>query len=108
MEISNALLELIKKFLENRFQRVLLNGQTSEWLAIKAGVPQESILGALFFLICINDLSTDVVSTVKLLADDTSLFSVVHDPKTSANKLSQYLKKYLNEHTSGKRYLTQI
>ena len=31
MGISDALLDLIGSFLENRFQRVVLNGQTSEW-----------------------------------------------------------------------------
>ena len=40
MGISNTLLELIKSFLKNRFQRVVLNGQMSEWLPVKAGVPQ--------------------------------------------------------------------
>ena len=41
--ISDALLDLIGSFLENRFQRVVLNGQTSEWLPVIAGVPQGSI-----------------------------------------------------------------
>ena len=36
-------------YLGNRFQRVLLNGQTSKWKPVKAGVPQGSILGPLFF-----------------------------------------------------------
>ena len=49
MGISDALLELIKSFLTNRFQRVVLNGQTSEWLPVKAGVPQGSILVHSFF-----------------------------------------------------------
>ena len=49
MRVSNSLLKLIQSFLSNRFQRVLLNGQTSEWLPVKAGVPQGSILGPLFF-----------------------------------------------------------
>ena len=80
MGISNTLLELIKSFLKNRFQRVDLNGQTWEWLPVKAGVPQRSILVSLFFLIYINDLSNDIVSTVKLFADDTSLFSIVYFP----------------------------
>ena len=40
MGISDALLELVKSFLTNKFQRVVLNGQTSEWLPLKAGVPQ--------------------------------------------------------------------
>ena len=31
------------------------------------------------FLIYINDLTDDLSSNVKLFADDTSLFSVVHD-----------------------------
>ena len=50
-----------------------------KWLPVKAGVPQGSILDVIFFLIYINGLSDDLVSTVKLLADNTSLFSVVRD-----------------------------
>ena len=54
--ISGNFLKLIKNLLDNRSQRVLLNGQTSNWLPVKAGVLQGSILGLLFFLIYINDL----------------------------------------------------
>ena len=41
----------------------------------------------------VNDLSDDLVSTVKLFADDTSLFSVVHDNNISANELNNDLQK---------------
>ena len=74
MGISDAFLDLIESFLENRFQRVLLNGQMSDWLTVKASVLQGFILGPLFFLIHRNDLSIDIISTVKLFANDTSLF----------------------------------
>ena len=40
--IFNALLEFIESFLVNIFQRVVLNNQTSEWLHVKAGVPQSN------------------------------------------------------------------
>ena len=84
MRISNTLLELNTGFLENSSQRAVLNGQASDWLPVKTGVPQGSILGPLFSLIYINDLSNDIVFTVKLFVDDTSLCSIVHDAKTSA------------------------
>ena len=41
--IFDALLDLIRRLLENRFQSVVLNGQTSEWLPFEASVPQGSI-----------------------------------------------------------------
>ena len=44
MGFSDSLLKVIQSFLKNRFQRVLSNGQTSEWLPVKAGVPQGSII----------------------------------------------------------------
>ena len=56
-------------------------------------MPQGSILGPLFFLIYINDLSDDLVSTIKRFADDTSRFSVVHDSSISANELNNDLQK---------------
>ena len=54
-----------------------------EWLPLRAGVPQESTLDPLFFLIYIKDLSNDIVCTVKLCVGDTSLFSIVHDANTA-------------------------
>ena len=35
--VSENFFQLIKSFLSGRFQRVLLNGQTSDWGAIEAG-----------------------------------------------------------------------
>ena len=84
MGVSDSLLKPIQSFLTNRFQRILLNGQTSDWLSVKAGVLQG---GPLYLLIYINDLSENIESTVKLFADNTSLFSVIHDNNTSVEVL---------------------
>ena len=86
MGIYDALLDL-RSFVEKRFQRVVLNCQASEWLPVEAGVPQGSFLGPRSFLIYINDLSIDIISTVKLFADDASLFSIIHEVKTTAYEI---------------------
>ena len=77
--ISRNLLNLLRSFLLNRMQRVVLNGKYSHWELIKSGVPQGSILCPMFFLVYINDLADNVNCCIKLFADDTSLFSVVRD-----------------------------
>ena len=72
--ITGMPLKLLQNFLQNRHQQVLLNGQCSSWAPVFAGVPQGSVLGPLFFLIYINDLTKAISSTNKLFADDTSIF----------------------------------
>ena len=92
MSIDGNFLKLVESFLSNRYQRVVLNGQACSWADVKAGVPQGSTLGPLFFLIYINDLSENLESTVKPFADDASIFHVVKDPNTSAEILRNGLR----------------
>ena len=90
--VSGPFLTLIKSYLMNRKQRVVLNGKCSEWSEITAGVPQGSVLGPLFFLIYINDLVDGLSSEAKLFADDTSLFTIVYDENIAASQLNKDLK----------------
>ena len=76
-----------------RENKVVLNEQDLSWTNVQAGVLQGSILGPLFFLIYINDLSDDLTSNPKLFADNTSLFSVVQNINSTANDLNSDLMK---------------
>ena len=49
--VAGDLLDTLTNFLEERKQRVILNGQQSTWTNVEAGVPQGSILGSLLVLI---------------------------------------------------------
>ena len=91
--IDGNLFKLIKSFLKNRSQRVVLNGQSSVWKSVTAGVLQSSVLGPLFFLIYINDLPLGLTTNVKLFADDISLFSVVNNASVPASRLNNDLVK---------------
>ena len=87
------LLKLLENYLTDRQQRVVLNGRTSSWQNIYAGVPQGSVLGPLLFLIYINDLRDRLTSMCKIFADDTSLFSKVIDKNNSNSQLNSDLAK---------------
>ena len=94
--VKGNLLETLTNYLNDRKQRVILNGQHSKWAYIEAGVPQSSILGPLLFLIYTNDWPDNLISNSKLFADDASLFSVINDKHLSANKLNQDLNRINN------------
>ena len=80
-------------YLNNRKQRVVLPGASSSWTSVKAGVLLGSILGPLLFLLYINDIVEDINSSIRLFADDTSLYIIVDDPIQAAEQLNLDLAK---------------
>ena len=100
--VNGKFIDLLKDFLKDRYQRVVLNGQCSSWEHIQAGVPQGSILGPLLFLVYINDITDNLESDVKLFADDTSIFSIVLDSNQSAISINNDLPKIKQKLFSGK------
>ncbi len=77
MGVRGNLLRWINAFLSDREQRVLVDGQSSDWMRVTSGVPQGSILGPLFFLVFVNDIDVGLKSSIRLFADDCAIFRVI-------------------------------
>ena len=74
---------LIKSYLTERTQRVFYNGNYSEPVEIKYGVPQGSVMGPLLFTIYVNDvLRVCSKLDLSLFADDKA--GVISDQNTSS------------------------
>ena len=67
--IRGNTLNWIQSFLKSRFQRVVLDGESSDDAPVVSGVPQGSVLGPILFLLYINDLPDNLRSKVRLFAD---------------------------------------
>ena len=80
--MSGHILKIMQDYLTD--QKVLLNGKSSNWDIISAGVRQGSVLGPLLLLIYINDIVLNVECDIELFADYTSLFMTVRDGNKAA------------------------
>ena len=75
--ISGQIFGLISSFLSNRRLQVVMDGKCSQEYPVNTGVPQGFILDPTLFLLYINDLPDDVICSIALCADDTTLYSVI-------------------------------
>ena len=65
-------------FLTCRRQRVLVNGQKSDWIQARSDVPQGSVLGPLLFIMYIGSLHHSVTNSIlKIFADDVTMYRAV-------------------------------
>ena len=75
--IGNDVINWIEKWLTHRRQRVILDGEISNWKSFLSGVPQGLVLGPILFLIYINDLEDYISRKVLKFADDSKVFRKV-------------------------------
>ncbi len=94
--VTNNVHDWFASYLSNRKQRVILPGVYSKWNYIRAGVPQGSILGPLLFLLYINDIVSDINSSIRLFADDTSLYLIVDTPEIASMTINSDLETITN------------
>ena len=80
MKIENLALKWISTYLSNRSQSTIINDVVSNEEPINTGVPQGSILGPLFFLCYINDITSVCKNShILLYADDTVMYKSISD-----------------------------
>ena len=114
--VRGKLLEWVGSFLVGRKQDVMVEGRKSNLKPVLSGVPQGTVLGPLFFLIYINDISESLTegTSIRLFADDSLLFRTINSPEDSIilqndlNKLQQWEKKWKMEFHPGKCQLLRI
>ena len=73
--IEGNTLNWITDFLQDRSQKVIINGISSSVKTVTSGIPQGSVLGPILFVMYINDLPSCVQSSIRLFADDTKVFT---------------------------------
>uniref|UniRef100_A0A0P4VTV9 Reverse transcriptase domain-containing protein n=1 Tax=Scylla olivacea TaxID=85551 RepID=A0A0P4VTV9_SCYOL len=90
--IQGDLLQLLGDYLQGRTLQVVVNGQASESLPVRASVPQGSVLGPVLWNIYVDDLLRQLPA-VSAYADDCTLSCTYprHESVRAAEEINQQL-----------------
>ena len=76
VKTQEGTLNWFKDYLSEKQQCVDLDGEVSDWVDVKLGVPQGSILGPILFLIYVNDINNcNEHADYAKFADDTTILT---------------------------------
>jgi hypothetical protein len=114
LNFSDKTIDWFKSYLTGRMQCVSIEGEQSDWVPVKLGVPQGSILGPVLFLMYINDINkSDMTAKFVKFADDTTILTNGKDAKEASELMNSVLSKVykwfrqnkLNLNPSKTRYM---
>ena len=74
----------------------MVNGIKSDWAPVVSGVPQGTVLGPLLFSVYINDISADIVSEIRLFADDCVCYREIKNEEDTL-KLQRDINRSLRQ-----------
>ena len=78
--VTGRALSWIESYLADRRQRVVLEGQCSDWIPVRSGVPEGSVCGPLLFICFTADLPLLVQTNSIMYADDIKLYHRIQTP----------------------------
>ena len=90
----------IQNWLKDRKQRVVINGENSEWKDVVSSVLQGLVLGGTLFTIYIDDIDDMVESFIMKFADDTKLAQKMNRIEDKVS--SGILMRFANGPKSGR------
>ena len=99
--IEGKVIRWIVDWLKDRRQRVRVDGEFSDWVAVESSVLQGSVLGGILFNIFIDDIDMVVfLALLKKFADDTKIAAIVESMQDARrmqenlNRLCEWAKKW--------------
>ena len=104
--ISQTAHKWFESYLSNRHCQTKVNNELSEWLLVKLGVPQGSILGPILFIMYTKELesiASDYGLQLHLYADDNQLYSKfksnsVFNTLANVSNCMVSIKLWMNNH----------
>ena len=99
--LEGKMLRFLINYLSGRQQRVVLDGDFSEWVEVRSGVPQGSILGPFLFVLFINDIVNvvrdDDITKIRLYADDLKIWRIINSDEDSLQPDIDRLVQWAND-----------
>ena len=98
--LSGAALSWFRSYLSGREQCVVLDGQCSDWVPVRSGVPEGSICGPILFVLFCNDVPAHISSKCLIYADDLKLYRQIRFPwdalllQTSNGPVAQSVERW--------------